>query len=460
MDSYKEFLKKKRITTEHVGFEVALEDINQKCMDYQQAIIRWALRRGRAAIFGDTGNGKTIILAEWAKHVAAHTGGKILIATPLAVAMQTVEMAKDLLDIDIGYARHQSQVEKQITITNYEMLDEFDLMQFDGFVIDESSILKSSNGKTRDKLIELAQSIPYRLALTATPSPNDTMELGNHSEFLGIMRQVEMLAMYFTHDSGDTSKWVLKGHGKRKFWEWMATWACCFRNPTDLGFDGSRHVLPALNIHRVIIDSNPSDGELFPTVSDGLLGRNKARRESLEKRVEESINIANSFDEPVVTWCLLNDEQEMLESGIDNSVSIQGSDSIDHKEKSIHGFVHGEFDKLIGKTSIFGFGLNLQRCSKTVFCGINDSFEQLYQAIKRFHRFGQTKPVDVWLVYSEAEGPIYENIMKKWRQHENMQAEMVEHMKDAMRREIFGAACETEEYAPTKQLVLPSFIKE
>jgi hypothetical protein len=444
-NNYLNFIESKTLRAEPCGFDIDLSALNPGLFDFQAAIDKWALRRGRAAIFGDTGNGKTPMQAEWAHQVARHTGGEIIISAPLAVAQQTCELAKELLGIDIGYARHPDQIKHAITITNYEMLDAFDLSQFAGIVLDESSILKSQTGATRNAIIEASQPVPYRLALTATPSPNDFMELGNHAEFLGVMKMSEMLAMFFTHDGGETQSWVLKGHGRKKFWEWLATWAVCFRSPADLGFDGSRHVLPELKIHQVVVPSKITD-QLFPTLADGLLGRNQARRESMDARVKAASDLANSFDEPVVTWCLLNDESDALELAINDAVAIQGSDSIEFKEKSISDFSHGNTEKLISKVSITGFGLNWQHCRKTVFCAINDSFESLYQAIKRFHRFGQTEAVDAYIVYSEAEGPVYANVMRKWAQHEQMQSEMVEHMKEAMNKEIFGATQEKSDY--------------
>lgn len=443
---YEEFIRSKEMAFVPSGFDIDLSDINPVLMDFQAAIVKWSVKRGRSCIFGDTGNGKTVMEAEWAKLIADATQGQIIIAAPLAVAQQTIEMARDLQGIEIGYARHPSHIKQAITITNYEMLDAFDLSEFAGIALDESSIIKHQDGATRNQIIDQSKSIPYKLALTATPSPNDHMELGNHAEFLGVMKMTEMLAMFFTHDGGETSKWVLKAHGKRKFWEWVATWAVCFKSPADLGFDGSRHILPPLRIHQVIVPSEAAEGELFPVVADGLLGRNKARKESLDRRVAKAAELANSFDEPVVTWCLLNDESDKLEESIDGAVAIQGSDSIDFKEKSIHGFSHGEYQKLVSKASITGFGLNWQHCSKTIFSSINDSFEGLYQAIKRFHRFGQTKPVDAYIVYSESEGPIFQNVMRKWAQHEQMQMEMVEYMKEAMKKEIFGATIEKTEY--------------
>ncbi len=446
IDDYLEFLKRKQFADVRSGFEVDPSAIHTALMDYQKAVVKWALKRGRGAIFADTGNGKTVMQTEWARHVADFTEGQVIIAAPLAVAQQTVAMAESLQEIKIGYARKPEQIKHQITITNYEMLEHFDISKFAGIVLDESSIIKSQNGKTRNQIIDMASGTPYRLACTATPSPNDHMELGNHAEFLGIMSMTEMLAMFFTHDGGETSKWRLKGHGKAKFWEWMATWAVCFRDPSDLGFDSTRHKLPPLNIHTIIVPSEASDGELFPAVSDGLLGRNKARRESLDRRIEEAAKLANSFDEPIVTWCLLNEENDLLESSINGSTAIVGSDSVDSKEAAIHGFSHGKFKKLISKTSITGFGLNWQHCNKTIFASINDSFESFYQAIKRFHRFGQTKPVDVWVIHSEAEGPVYANIMHKWSQHEIMQKEMVNFMKETMQKEIRGAFQEKADY--------------
>jgi len=443
--NYEQFIQEKTIRAVPAGFDIDLSNLNPALFDYQAVVTQWALRRGRAAIFGDTGNGKTPMGAEWAHRVTQHTDGQVLIVAPLAVAQQTVELSKQLLNIDIGYARNPDQIKHAITITNYEMLDKFDLGDFAGIELDESSILKSQTGSMRNQIIEASQACSYRLAMTATPSPNDHMELGNHAEYLGVMKMAEMLAMFFTHDGGETQSWVLKGHGKKAFWKWVASWAMCFRNPADLGFDGSRHVLPKLNIHPIIVPSEATE-ELFPTVAAGLQGRNTARKESLQRRVEEAARIANSFGEPVVTWCLLNEENDLLEKAIVDSVSIQGADILEYKESTINDFYHGKFNKLVTKSSITGYGLNWQHCRKTVFAAINDSFESLYQAIKRFHRFGQTQEVDAWIIYSEAEGSVYENVLRKWKQHEQLQEEMVSHMKEAMQQEIRSATIEKTEY--------------
>lgn len=441
---YAEFIASKTVNPIVSGFDCG--ELSPTLFDFQRAVVKWAIKRGRAAIFGDTGNGKTVMQVEWARRVADHTGGNILIAAPLCVAQQTVEEAADKLGVAVHYCRHGEDSRPGINITNYEMLHHFDLSAFAGIVLDESSIIKHQEGKTRNALIDAVQSVPYRLACTATPSPNDFMELGNHAEFLGIMSMNEMLATYFMHDGGETSKWILKGHAKTRFWEWLATWACVFRNPSDLGFDGSSHVLPELKIHRVIVHSPDADGQLFPAVAEGMSGRQKARKESVDRRVEAAAELANKIDGPVVTWCLLNDEGDKLQESIAGAVQVAGADTVADKETRIMGFSHGEFEKLVSKTSICGFGLNWQHCNHTIFASINDSFEQFYQAVKRFHRFGQKHDVHVHVVYSEAEGPVFENIMRKWAQHEQMQREMVDHMRNAMQKEIFGASIEKAEY--------------
>lgn len=290
---YLDFIKSKQQADVPTGFDCA--DLGSYLFDFQQAIVKWALKRGRAAIFADTGMGKTAMQTTWAQRVHEHTDGNVLLVAPLCVAQQTVEEAAKF-GITVRYCRSQDQVQDGLTITNYEMLDKFDLDSFVGVVLDESSILKSHTSKTREAIIDGFRMTPYKLSCTATPSPNDYIELGNQAQFLGVMNQQEMLATFFTHDGGDTSKWRLKGHGKVKFWEWMATWAICVRNPADLGFDGSRYILPPLRVTEHVVESGDlAMGQLFPMIAQSLSERREAKRASLDQRIEKTLAIvANS----------------------------------------------------------------------------------------------------------------------------------------------------------------------
>lgn len=444
MNSYEEFLKQKEIKPIIAGHEVNAADLNENLFDFQRAIVKWALKRGRAAIFADTGLGKTLMQTSWADNVVQHTGGDVLIVAPLCVAQQTVREGEKF-GIDIHFCRSHENAVSGINITNYEMLDRFDLSQFAGVVLDESSILKNRDGKTRNAIIDACQTVPYRLSCTATPSPNDFMELGNQAEFLGIMSMTEMLAMYFINDAGDTGTWILKGHGKSKFWEWLATWAVVIRSPADLDFDGSRYVLPPLVMHSHVVSSKAENG-LFADIATGLMERNKARKESIDERVKACADVVNASDEQWVVWCHRNEEADKLVAAIPGAVDVSGSDSIEHKEESVHAFIDGGIRVLVSKPKILGSGMNFQNCHNTAFVGLSDSWEQYYQAIRRFYRFGQTKEVNVHVISAESEGAVVANIQRKEDQNAQMGAEMVKHMSESMKREIFGAEQEKMEY--------------
>lgn len=444
MMDYQEFLARKAITPIIAGHHVDANKLNANLFDFQRVIVQWALKRGRAAIFADTGLGKTLMQTSWADNVAQETGGDVLIVAPLCVAQQTVREGKKF-GISIHYCRDQESIKPGINITNYEMLDCFDLSEFAGVVLDESSILKNRDGKTRNAIISACQQVPYRLSCTATPSPNDFMELGNQAEFLGIMSMTEMLAMFFINDAGDTGTWVLKGHGKSKFWEWLSTWSVVIRSPADLGFDGSRYVLPPLVMHEHIVSSAAENG-LFADIATGLMERNKARKESIDERVAACASIVNASDEQWVIWCHRNEEADKLVASIPGAVDVSGSDSIEHKEASVHAFLDGEIRVLVSKPKILGSGMNFQNCHNTAFVGLSDSWEQYYQAIRRFYRFGQDKEVNVHVISAESEGAVVANIKRKEDQNAVMGAEMVKHMSDSMKKEIFGAAVEKTEY--------------
>ena len=443
-ESYDSFLKDKAIGQIPTGF--APGRLGSHLFDFQAAIVEWACKRGRAAIFADTGLGKTAMQAEWARQVAAHTGGRVLILAPLCVAQQTVEEEAQF-GTAIKYCRNESQTDGDIIITNYEMVDHFDVTDYAGVVLDESSILKSHDSKTRAKIIDMFGATPYRLSCTATPSPNDHMELGNQAEFLGVMTATEMLAMFFVHDGGQTSNWRLKGHGKSRFWEWMSSWAVCIRTPEDLGFDGSRYVLPGLETHEHIIDVHePLPGQLFPGIAQTLTERRDAKRQSMAERVQISAGLVNSHNRPAIVWCHLNDESKALSQAIPDAVEVTGSMTVSEKEDAIMAFTRGTKRVIVTKPSIAGFGMNWQHCSDMVFAGLDDSFESFYQAARRCYRFGQKNVVNVHLVSSSAEGAVKANIQRKQDQAAEMAESMVSHMRELTKQTIKGSVMEKTEY--------------
>jgi superfamily II DNA or RNA helicase len=423
MSAYAKFLDSKRIVTRPSGVAVSSSGIHPMLFPFQRDIVRWALRLGKACIFADCGLGKTLMQLEWARHI----GGKCLILTPLAVAAQTAREAEKI-GIKARVCRSHHDVIDGINIANYERLHKFDPSEFKSIVLDESSILKSFDGKTRNQIITSFGNTPYRLACTATPAPNDHMELGNHSEFLGVMSRTEMLSMFFVHDGGDTSKWRIKGHAEGKYWEWVASWACVLRRPSDLGYDDNGFILPELKIHEMVIESGtPSEGMLFAMPAKTLQERRGARRASMVNRVEYAAGIANGTDKPMLLWCGLNDESAALTKAIPDAVEIKGADSPEHKESAMAGFSDGSIRVIVTKASIAGFGMNWQHCSDMAFVGMSDSYEEFYQAVRRCWRFGQKNPVNVHTIIGSQESNVLQNVKRKEADLEKMQEGMVEH---------------------------------
>lgn len=446
---YDKFLEGKVVGDVYGGFVAG--DLNRSLFDFQDAIARWALKKGRAAVFADTGLGKTLTQLSWADAVVNHTGGRVLIVAPLCVAQQTMEEGARF-GIDVTYCRHQNEtVASHIVITNYEMLVHFDASEFVGVVLDESSILKGEDSKTRHAVISKFAETPYRLSCTATPSPNDYMELGSQAEFLGVMRHTEMLAMFFTHDGGDTSKWRLKGHGKTKFWEWLATWAAFVRSPSDLGFDGSRYILPPMHVVDCMI-------EVDAPRANTMTERRVARKDSVQARCKLLADMVNMSDEPWVIWCNLNDESSLLAQMIPDAVEVYGSLNPHKKEELLTQFSHGKARVIISKAKICGFGLNWQHCRNVAFVGLDDSFEKYYQAVRRCYRFGQKREVYVYIIYTSAEGAVKNNLDRKQSQADVMADQMVSHMREFTRREVVGTIKERTDYNPTKSIKLPSWM--
>lgn len=434
------------------GFLVDREALHESLFDFQKDITRWALRRGRAAIFAGTGLGKTRIQIEWAMKVHQMSGGDVLLLAPLAVAAQTVREGA-ALGYDITMCRSQDDVKSGLNITNYEMLHHFEPILFDGVVLDESSILKSFTGKFRTDLIESFAFTPYRLACTATPAPNDYMELGNHAEFLGVMNRTEMLSMYFVHDGGDTSKWRLKGHAEDTFWRWVASWGVVLEKPSDLGYSDEGYILPPLTITDHVIEV---EGELAKTLSQ----RQKARRETVKERVEACAELVNNTtDKPFLVWCDLNIESEMLAKAIPGAVEVKGSDKASYKEKALLDFAAGKIRVLVSKPRICGFGLNFQVCSDIAFVGLSDSFEQVFQAIRRCYRFGQTRPVNVTMITSSREGATAENIKRKETDFRKMVAEMVQYTKDITSESIRSTERDVTEYTAKVPIRIPIWLR-
>jgi len=441
---YEDFVKSKRRSELATGHQPG--DLNEYLKPFQHAVVSWAVRRGRAAIFADTGLGKTIMQLSWADEVQSHTGGKVLILAPLAVSEQTIEEGSKF-GIEVKRVPLGEDVPGAgVWITNYERMDAIDFTDLHGIVLDESSILKAHDGKTRQRIITSSQGVPYRLSCTATPSPNDFEELGNQCEFLGVMTRTEMLATYFVNDTGDTGTWRLKGWGQSRFWEWMGTWAVVIRNPSDIGFDGSEYILPSPDYVEHVVEVDQS-GDLFAKPAQTMLERRKAQRDSIEARCKALADVVNAESyEPWLIWCHLNDEAELLQSLIPGSVNVQGSDSVEVKTRGMMDFTHGKLRVLISKPKICGFGMNWQHCARMAFVGLDDSFEKFYQAVRRCYRFGQKRNVKVHLFTAENEGQILANLKRKEVQHHEMSANMIEHMKDIMNQELAGQENIVDEY--------------
>tara|TARA_E500000318_G_C3561926_1_gene213868 strand:- start:14 stop:1969 length:1956 start_codon:yes stop_codon:yes gene_type:complete len=648
--NYEDFLRRKQAVDLDTGI-ANVPSLNSGLFDFQHAVTSWALRRGRAAVFAGTGMGKSFMEMEWAKQVNEYTGKPVLILTPLAVSGQFIDEGEKF-GIEIHQAKEQSDVRNGIYVTNYEKMQHFDMSAFGGVVLDESSILKSFTGKTRNMLIEECQVVPFRLAATATPAPNDFMEIGNHAEFLGVMNYTEMLAMFFVHDGGETQKWRLKGHAQSEFWQWMSTWSVMFQHPRDIGYETEGYDLPNLNIiqHTVGVDYDQNDlSTLFPMEAHTMQERITARKETIEERCKKAVDVicnyeimlqsgvfsnklaeclgnqntqktdernmhlaqksasaeghnqdqvtktkstcenttlktkktgtsehqnnqknttnqegkdtnqilsleknANnkqdqdvktkketkdlgqltvldnqntrsclinkqenakyadhqksgesqntskltivteqeelgdccatgvisdlvnsktiqkssgklpntlSIQTPWVIWCNLNDEQDKIARYFgDQCISIRGADSEDQKEKKLISFKNQEKPILVTKTSICGVGLNLQHCSNTCFVGLNDSYEQVYQAIRRFYRFGQKSAVNAHFIAAETEGQVVKNIERKEKQFLEMQSKMIEHMKDLNEVNAHGSLRNKTKYENTINMKLPTWI--
>ncbi len=438
--TYQEFLAAKAVDAPPCGFAVNEDELNPMLFPFQRAIVRWALARGRAALFEDCGLGKTPQQLEWARCVAEYTGQPVLILAPLAVSQQTCREGEKF-GIRVTLCHSQADVQPGVNITNYEKLHHFDAGAFAGIVLDESSILKAFDGKTRTLIIDTFSRTPYRLACTATPAPNDHMELGNHAEFLGVMTRTEMLAMFFVHDGGDTAKWRLKGHAQDVFWKWMASWAVAMRTPSDLGFSDEGFILPPIHFHQHTVPGESPDGCLFPIEALTLTDRRDARRASLNTRVEQAAALANiNISEPWLAWCDLNAESQALAHAIDGAQEVTGSMADELKADAMLGFAYGKHRAIVTKPSIAGFGMNWQHCANMVFVGLSDSYEQFYQAVRRCWRFGQTKPVHVHVVVSENEGAVVANIKRKEEDANKMYAGMIEHTAGYVREQLHAPA--------------------
>ena len=459
MDAYTEFIASKTFDDVNSGFYIDVADLNTSLFGFQAVIVKWALARGRAAIFADTGLGKTFMQGEWCHRIVLHTNSPVIIFAPLAVAKQTVENLSEF-GIVAHYVRKQPDIlSPGIYVTNYEMQQHFNPDDFIGVCLDESSILKNQQGATRREIIARWGMCNFRLSCTATPSPNDFMELGNQAEFIGIMSMTEMLAMFFVNDTGNTGTWRLKGHGKQKFWEWLSTWACVIRKPSDIGFSDEGYELPPLNIieHTVEV-AVCQDGELFAKAANTLSERRQAKRDSLQHRVNVATDLVNKSDDAWIVWCYLNDESDALQKAILDNVEVKGADKMEDKEDRLLSFQHGNEHCLITKPSIAGFGMNFQHTHNMAFVGLDDSFEKFYQAIRRQYRFGQKHQVNVHIIVSDGEGAIKENIERKQLQHNEMTEMMVSHMREFMKSEIVGAKIEKTIYNPQLKMELPSWI--
>ena len=441
IEKYNEFLETKKTQKIVSGFQVEDADLNPILFDFQKYCVKRALEVGKFALFEDCGLGKTIQQLEWADKVSKHTQGAVLILAPLAVISQTIEEAKKF-----GYSvrEYDEDCERGIYITNYDNLENIDASLFSGVVLDESSILKNFAGKTRTALIEAFQNTPYKLACTATPSPNDTTEICNHAEFLNVMSRTEMLAMYFVHDGGSTSDWRLKGHAKQSFWDFVSTWAVMLNKPSDIGFDDAGYNLPPLKvIEEMVITPKKNNGLLFNESAVSATEYHKELRATYQLRLDRVAEIVNKSDENFIIWIGHDEEGKYLRSLLPDAVEVKGSDSKEYKKDKLLGFGRGEFRILITKLKIAQFGLNYQNCHNQIYASLDFSFEATYQGIRRSYRFGQTEQVNIYLVTTDTMANVKDSFENKQRAFKEMQSSMTEAMNRNIKNKLSLQKMET-----------------
>jgi hypothetical protein len=455
--TYADFLASKHIRPKRNGFSV--DAVNPKLFDWQQTVVRWALKCGRAALWEDCGLGKSFQQLEWARHVVAKTGGKVLLLCPLAVGWQTIAESKKFgIECDVRAAASNDEVcGSGIFVTNYEKLHLFKPERFDGVVLDESSCLKNFTGKTKRMLCERFVDTPYKLACTATPAPNDRMELGNHSEFLGIMPSAEMLQRWFINDGGKAGSYRLRMHGEREFWRWMASWAVCISSPADIGFSDVGYRLPPLKVVEHVVESQAEDGYLFAVPREiSATEVHQEKRANLSARADVVAQLVNGDRDTWAVWCDTDYEADALMARLTDAVEVRGSHSDKIKEERFRAFADGKIRVMVSKPGIAGHGLNWQHCHKTTwFAGY--SYENFYQALRRLLRFGQLHEVECHLVRTTNEGSICEVINRKQRQHVEMQCEMAGEMSEGMREEL-GLGLKPVEYLPTVPMTIPAWL--
>jgi len=469
MIDYNTFLASKRLTAQPVGFDVAPNAINPALFDWQRDTTRWSLQRGRAALFERYGLGKTAQLLAWSDQVMQKTNKPILILSPLGAAKQTAHIEAPKFGYTAQYARWKEDVTRPgLFVTNYEKLHLFDPRAFGGVVLDEASIMKDFSGKTRNLLMEMFAQTPYKLLCTATPAPNDYVELGNYAQFLGIMSYAEMLSTFFEHDGGDTSKWKMMVWGEKRFWEWLASWAMLIRSPSDLGYSDEGYNLPPMHFHTIDVklteaQYQSSDGAqlyLFPVEARGLSAQRNARKVSMADRVKGIAEIINASNEQWIVWGETNSECDLATRMIRDSVQVAGRDTEQHKEDSAVRFVRGDIRVLISKASIFGHGLNWQHCHNAAYLGWSNSFEGFDQSLHRIHRYGQQYEVHVHIATTDFDGAIVRNIERKRSEYNHMMDKVIEHTKAINSADIHQASRQISEYQPQQTMRLPAWLQE
>lgn len=455
--TYQEFIEQKKRIHQASGFEPTMP-LNETLFEFQKWIVIRALKLGQSAIWADCGLGKSRMQIEWAKHVMIKENKSLMIIAPLIVCHQSVREGA-AIGVEVRHVKKQSEVtDTAIYITNFDRADAFDADEFCGVVLDESSILKQSDGKTRTALIQQWKRTKYKLCCTATPAPNDVMELGNHAEFLGVRTASEMLSMYFVHDGGETQKWRIKRHAVKEFWRWVISWSIMLKKPHDIGFECDGYDLPNLNTNELITDCEASDGYLIPLPACTLQERLQAYRNSLPARMEKVKELANNNSHQWLVWCKMNDESEQLTKAIDGAIEITGSMEEEEKAERMLAFADGKNRVLVTKSKIAGMGANFQSCHKMIFAGVTDSFEQYYQSVRRCWRFGQKKEVDVYIIGSSAETAVFQNLRRKEKDADEMALQLNELIKESLN--ISKTKGITLKYNARHDIIIPQWLNQ